>query len=101
MTRRGLALLAIALLGCGAARPRVSSMAGSLDFACDPVDARVSIDETDLGPCALWTHRAVALAAGTHRLVVSREAYLPLESEVVVSSGRRVTVRAALRRVPE
>ena len=100
MRRRGLALLALTLLGCGAARPRVPPVAGSLVFACDPVDARISIDETDLGPCALWTHRAVALGAGTHRLVVARDGYLPLESEVV-PGGRRVTVRAALRRVPE
>ena len=95
-----LLLAALGLLGCGAARPRVATVAGSLVFACDPVDARISIDETDLGPCALWSERAVALGAGTHRVVVSREGYLPLESEVV-PSGRRVTVRAALRRVPE
>jgi hypothetical protein len=90
----------VALAGCGAARPRVAPAAGSLVFACEPADARVTIDETDLGPCALWSTRGVALPAGTHRLVVSREGYLPMESEVV-PDGRRVTVRAVLRRVPE
>ncbi|MDP3213184.1 MAG: PEGA domain-containing protein [Deltaproteobacteria bacterium] len=93
-------LAVAALLGCGAARPRVAPAAGSLVFVCEPADARVTIDETDLGPCALWSTRGVALPAGTHRLVVSREGYLPMESEVV-PDGRRVTVRAVLRRVPE
>jgi hypothetical protein len=78
----------------------VPPAAGALVFACTPADARVTIDENDLGPCALWSARAVALGAGTHRLTVSREGYLPLESEVV-PDGRRVTVRAVLRRVPE
>jgi len=89
-----------AALGCGAARPRPATVAGSLVFSCEPADARVSIDDTELGPCALWAGRAVALGPGTHRVVVSREGYLPLESELV-PTGRRVTVRAALRRVPE
>jgi len=95
-----LLVLVAAALGCGAARPRAAPVAGSLVFSCEPADARVSIDETELGPCALWAGRAVALGPGTHRVVVSREGYLPLESEVV-PTGRRVTVRAALRRVPE
>ena len=94
------ALIAAALMGCGAARPRATPVAGSLVFSCEPADARVSIDDTELGPCALWAGRAVALGPGTHRVVVSREGYLPLESELV-PTGRRVTVRAALRRVPE
>ena len=94
------ALIAASLMGCGAARPRATPVAGSLVFSCEPADARMSIDETDLGPCALWAGRPVALGPGTHRLVVSREAYLPQESELV-PSGRRVTVRAVLRRVPE
>jgi hypothetical protein len=98
--RPRLACLALALAGCGAARPRVTPAAGALVFACEPADARVTLDENDLGPCALWASRPVGLAAGTHRLVVSRDGYLPMESEVV-PNGRRVTVRAVLRRVPE
>ena len=99
--RGGVGLLLALALGCSAARPRPTAAAGSLVFACEPADARVSIDESDLGPCALWSTRGVALTGETHRLVVSREGYLPLESEVVPSGGRRVTVRATLRRVPE
>ncbi len=95
-----LLLTTLALLGCAGARPRPAAVAGSLVFSCEPADARMSIDETDLGPCALWSGRPVALGPGTHRLVVSREGYLPQESELV-PSGRRVTVRAVLRRVPE
>gem|GEM_PF-938832 len=99
-THHLLLVAAVAALGCGAARPRATPVAGSLVFSCEPADARVSIDDTELGPCALWAGRAVALGPGTHRVVVSREGYLPLESELV-PTGRRVTVRAALRRVPE
>ena len=95
-----LLLTTLALLGCAGARPRPAAVAGSRVFSCEPADARMSIDETDLGPCALWSGRPVALGPGTHRLVVSREGYLPQESELV-PSGRRVTVRAVLRRVPE
>lgn len=95
----GLALL-VPLAGCATARPRPARAAGSLVFVCDPADARVTLDENDLGPCALWSSHAVGLAAGPHRLVVSREGYLPMESEVT-PDGRRVTVRAVLRRVPE
>ncbi|MDB4931372.1 MAG: hypothetical protein JWM10_3856 [Myxococcaceae bacterium] len=90
----------MALLGCATARPRATPAAGALVFACEPADARVTLDENDLGPCALWSARPLGLGAGTHRLVVARDGYLPLESEVV-PDGRRVTVRAVLRRVPE
>lgn len=98
--RPGLLLLLALLLGCAGARPRPPAVAGSLVFRCEPADARLSVDDNELGPCALWSTRALALGAGTHRLVVSRDGYLPMESEVV-PDGRRVTVRAALRRVPE
>ncbi len=93
-------MLALALAGCATTVPRAQRAAGSLVFTCDPIDARLSIDETDLGPCALWSSRAVALGPGAHRVVVSREGYLPAESEVV-PTGRRVTVAVTLRRVPE
>lgn len=93
-------LVLLALAGCATARPSPQRAAGSLVFACTPADARVSVDETDLGPCAMWATRAVALGPGTHRVVVSREGYLPSEAEVV-PTGRRVTVAVTLRRVPE
>lgn len=93
-------LLLAALAGCSSARPAPTRAAGSLVFTCAPADARVSVDETDLGPCAMWATRPVALPPGTHRVVVSREGYLPSEAEVV-PTGRRVTVAVTLRRVPE
>ncbi|MEZ4408277.1 MAG: PEGA domain-containing protein [Polyangiales bacterium] len=96
--RLGLAAL-LALAGCASSRPRVVT-AGALRFRCDPPDARVILDEDDLGPCALWTTRAVGLTPGAHRLVVRREGYFPTEREVT-PTGRRVTVEVRLRRVPE
>lgn len=94
------ALGLLAGVGCAGARPAPPRAAGALVFRCEPADARVSVDETDLGPCALWASRPVALGPGTHRVVVSREGYLPSEAEVV-PEGRRVTTTVTLRRVPE
>ncbi|MEI8257364.1 MAG: PEGA domain-containing protein [Deltaproteobacteria bacterium] len=42
----------------------------------------------------------IHLAAGTHRLRVEREGYLPIERELP-STGRRETVRIELRERPE
>ena len=92
------AVLAALALGCShAQRPAVT---GALRFTCDPPDARVVLDEEDLGPCALWTQRWLGLRPGVHRLVVHREGYFPQESEVT-GNGRREAVDVRLRRVPE
>jgi hypothetical protein len=86
------------LLSCtGTARPR---LAGAYRFACTPPDAHLIVDEVDQGPCLLWQDRWLGLVAGTHRVRIVREGFFPQESEVV-PNGRRVTVRAALRAVPE
>ncbi len=99
---RGAAVVLTALMavaGC-APRPRSTPVAGTVGFVCDPPDARIAIDETDLGSCALWQGRGIALGPGAHRVAVSREGWLPQWSEVVPRGGR-ITVQAALRRVPE
>lgn len=87
-----------ALAACsGAQRPR---SAGAYRFQCTPADARVVVDEEDLGPCALWSSRWMGLTAGVHRVRIVREGWLPQESEVV-PRGTRVTVTTRLRRIPD
>lgn len=90
--------LAVTAVACGGA-PRVRT-AGAYRFRCEPADARVIVDEAELGPCALWTTRALALPAGLHRVRVEREGWLPMESEVTPAGGV-VTVTARLRRAPD
>lgn len=89
---------AAALCGCaGSQRPRA---AGYYRFRCDPPDARVIVDEEDLGACTLWTARSLGLRAGVHRIRVARDGWLPMESEATPAGGV-VTVTARLRRVPD
>lgn len=98
--RPTVALVALSLAACAAPqRPRVR-IAGAYRFVCEPLDARVIVDEDDQGPCALWTTRSLGLTAGTHRLRVERDGWFPMESEVTPAGGV-VTVTARLRRVPE
>lgn len=75
-------------------------MAGAYRFTCDPPDAHLIVDEVDQGPCVLWQGRWLGVTAGTHRVRIVRDGFFPQESEVV-PNGRRVTVQATLRPVPE
>lgn len=94
-----LALLAsLAALSCRTdARVRY---AGAYRFRCDPPDARLIVDEIDVGPCVLWQSRWMGLSQGIHRVQVTRPDYLPSESDVV-PNGRRVSVDVHLRRAPD
>jgi hypothetical protein len=101
ITRTTLAFAASAALaacsGAQAARPRV---AVAYRFQCSPHDARVIVDEVDQGACVLWEQQYLGLPAGTHRLRIEHEGYLPIERELP-STGRRETVRIELRERPE
>jgi hypothetical protein len=97
MLGRGVWLLALFALSC-ASTPRVRT-AGALRFQCDPTDARIVIDEEDVGACAVWSSRWFGLTTGVHRVRVSRDGFLPQESEIL--AGGRVTVTVRLRRVPD
>lgn len=92
--------LVVTLAAAGCRTTARVRYAGAYRFQCDPPDARVIVDEVDMGPCVLWQSRWMGLSQGTHRVQVTRAAYLPSESDLV-PNGRRVTVDVHLRRVPE
>jgi hypothetical protein len=99
-----LAIIAIVLAVIGAAcsgtqRPS-HRVAVAYRFQCTPRDARVIVDEVDQGVCQLWEQQYLGLEAGTHRLRIEREGYLPIERELP-STGRRESVRVELREQPE
>jgi hypothetical protein len=94
---RTVAVAAVLGACAGAQRPRA---AGYYRFRCDPPDARVIVDEEDLGACSLWATRSLGLPAGVHRVRVVRDGWLPMESEATPTGGV-VTVTARLRRVPD
>lgn len=99
--RRALAVLCVwcaASLGCSATT-RVR-YAGAYRFRCDPPDARLIVDEVDMGQCVLWQSRWMGLSSGTHRVQITRESFLSSESDVV-PNGRRVSVDVHLRRIPD
>lgn len=92
--------LSTALLVAACTGPQRPRIAGAYRFECDPPDAHVVVDEVDHGPCVLWQRRWLGVTEGAHRFVVRALGYFPQESEVQ-PTGRRVTVRATLRPVPE
>jgi hypothetical protein len=95
-----LTAVALSALACsGAQRPQNTAAVG-YRFQCAQRDARIIVDEVDQGACMLWETQYLGLSAGTHRLRVEREGFLPLEQELP-AGGRRQTVRLQLREVPE
>ncbi len=98
MQRRWSWLLAAGLCACSS--PQRPQSAGAYRFACEPSDARLVVDEEDVGPCALWSSRWLGLTAGVHRVRVQREGWLPHELELR-PAGARETVSVRLRREPD
>jgi len=91
---------AVAITACGGAQHPANRVAVAYRFQCTPREARVIVDEMDQGACMLWEQQYLGLGAGTHRLRVEREGYLPLERELP-STGRRESVRVELHERPE
>lgn len=90
----------LAVVSCGSAQRTANRVAVAYRFQCAPRDARVVVDERDQGPCMLWELQYLGLGAGTHRLRIERDGYLPMERELP-STGRRETVHVELHEQPE
>lgn len=90
----------IALAGCSGTQRPSHRVAVAYRFQCTPREARLIVDEVDQGACMLWEQQYLGLEAGTHRLRIEREGYLPIERELP-STGRRETVRVELHERPE
>jgi hypothetical protein len=102
--RVGACILAIAIsvlvCACSGTQHAANRVAVAYRFQCTPRDARVIVDEVDQGVCQLWEQQYLGLGAGTHRLRIEREGYLPIERELP-STGRRESVRVELHEQPE
>lgn len=91
----------VSLSACaGAQRPASERAAVAYRFYCTPRDARVIVDEVDQGACMLWEGQYLGLRAGTHRLRIEREGFLPQERDLPNARGRH-TVHVELRERPE
>jgi hypothetical protein len=99
--RGGLALLiAAAVVGCGGAHLKTDGPRGTVRFKGEPKDALLFIDETSLGPVAMFEESGVKLRPGTHRIMVEKEGYFPEYRLVEVADGALTVVEITLREIP-
>jgi len=106
MPRAAGAALALAtaaiLASCGAHRPAADpGPRGTLRFACTPDDAAVEVDETVLGPAAMFSERGLLLKPGIHRVVLRAGDHFPEYLQVEISEGEVEVIEVSLRPVPE
>ncbi len=92
--------LAAAVIGCGGARLRPEGPRGTVRFDGEPGDAHLSIDETSMGPVAMFRESGVRLRPGTHRIVVRKSGYFPEYRLVEVVENQLTVVEVALRAIP-
>lgn len=70
-----------------------------VDVESDPAGATIYVDRTDLGSVGT-TPRSLALTPGEHRIIVEREGYATVTSEVVIAAvGSPQRVRLGLERI--
>jgi hypothetical protein len=97
----GLALLiAAAVIGCGAAHLKTDGPRGTVRFKGEPGDAHLFIDETSLGPVAMFEESGVKLRPGTHRILLEKAGYFPEYRLVEVVDGTLTMVEIELREIP-
>jgi hypothetical protein len=84
---RSLALAtAVALAACAPSKPPTTSL--RLAPATEsPRDARVVIDDQELGPLWYVTEHGVAMPPGKHRLTIEADGYLPYDREIDAGPG--------------
>ena len=93
-------LIAAVIAGCGGARLKTEGPRGTVRFKGEPEDAHLSIDETSLGPVAMFQESGVRLRPGTHRIVVRKEGYFPEYRLVEVVEDELTVVEVELRAIP-
>ena len=93
-------LLALALSGCGASRPRTQEPRGTVRFSGEPDDAELVINETRLGPIGMFQESGVLLRPGTQRVEVRKEGYFTEYRLVEVTADKLVEVEVHLREIP-
>ena len=93
-------LIAAVVIGCGGARLKTDGPRGTVRFKGEPKDAHLSIDETSLGPVAMFRESGVKLRPGTHRILVQKEGYFPEYRLVEVAENELIVVEVELRAIP-
>jgi hypothetical protein len=72
---------ALAATGCAGARPPTTSLRLAPATGA-PRNARVVIDDQELGPLWYVTEHGVAMPAGKHRITIEADGYLPWDREL-------------------
>jgi hypothetical protein len=95
-----LALMAAMTIGCGAATLKTDGPRGTVRFEGEPKDAHLFIDETSLGPVAMFQENGVKLRPGAHRILIQKEGYFSEYRLVEVAENALVLVKVTLREIP-
>lgn len=93
--------VALSLAACASAKPPTTSL--RLAPAADaPRNARVVIDDQELGPLGYVTKHGVAMPPGKHRITIEADGYLPWDQEVDAGpSGGLLELDVKLIRRPD
>lgn len=89
-------LVIVALAGCAHSEPR-----GELLLRVTPADARVLLDDHDVGSGEMLHDRALRLRPGVRRVEVEADGYYGARREVTVTPQQRSTLTVDLRAVPD
>jgi hypothetical protein len=87
----------LALVACG---PPAAVRTVPMRMRGAPPDATVTIDDHIVGRLDVVAARGVALPAGTHRVSVEREGYLPWD-KIIEAREAPVVLDVRLERVPD
>jgi len=84
------------LVGCAHATPH-----GELLLRVTPPDARVLLDDHDVGTGEMLRERALRLRPGVRRVEVEADGYYAARREATVTAQQRTTLTIDLHAVPE
>lgn len=96
--------LAVALASTAASGCQIHTapITTSLRMTGTPPDARVTIDDQNVGALAFVARRGVALPPGRHRVTVEKAGYFPFDQVVVAEEGDPpIQLKVSLEKIPD
>lgn len=83
-----------------AVRSGDNSPRGTVRFTCDQIDATLEVDETRVGPVAMFKESGVLLKPGNHRIVVHKENFFKYYKLINVKADKILIVDISLKAIP-